>query len=237
MRLRTRVVLQLAALCFVLAAYSFAADNAYLYIVNGTPGRDIADNLNPGFPIDVLINGDACLPRDLAFGTIVGPYSFSPGRYEVVISEANSLAPCTNSPIIDSQVTLTAGKSVSAVVAISDGEPTLLKFYDALSPVAPGNGRFVFAHAADAGALQATLTQVGVTNPKTFTVTASAGKEQAIGVPHGTYLVQVTLSGSTTVLASEQIVLGDQSAALTYAAGEAANNSIGLVNKIVPGVF
>jgi hypothetical protein len=49
MRLRTRVVLQLAALCFVLAAYSFAADNAYLYIVNGTPGRDIADNLNPVF--------------------------------------------------------------------------------------------------------------------------------------------------------------------------------------------
>jgi hypothetical protein len=50
MKLRTRVVLQLAALCFVLAAYGFAADDAYLYIVHGIPGRDISDNLNPGFP-------------------------------------------------------------------------------------------------------------------------------------------------------------------------------------------
>lgn len=61
MKLRTRVFLQLATLCFALAAYGFAADNAYLYIVHGIPGRDIADNLNPGFPIDVLINGE-CQP-------------------------------------------------------------------------------------------------------------------------------------------------------------------------------
>lgn len=54
MKLCTRVVLQLAALCFVLAAYGFAADDAYLYIVHGIPGRDMADNLNPGYPIDVL---------------------------------------------------------------------------------------------------------------------------------------------------------------------------------------
>jgi hypothetical protein len=40
MKLRARVVLQLAALCFVLAAYGFAADDDYLYIVHGIPGRD-----------------------------------------------------------------------------------------------------------------------------------------------------------------------------------------------------
>ena len=64
MKLRTRVVLQLAALCFVLAAYGIAADDAYLYIVHGIPGRDISDNLNPGFPVDVLIAGESCMPRD-----------------------------------------------------------------------------------------------------------------------------------------------------------------------------
>jgi hypothetical protein len=236
MKLRTRVVLQLAALCFVLAAYSFAADNAYLYIVHGIPGRDIADNLNPGLPIDVLING-TCLARGLTFDNTSGPLSFSAGTYDVQISDANTLAPCTNSPIIDSQVTLTSGASVSAVAAISGGKPTLLQFADNLSPVAPGNARFVLAQAADAPALQATLTQLYVKGPQTFSVAASAGKQQAISVPEGTYLVQVVAAGSTTVLASEQIDLVDQSVTFTYAAGEAANNSVGLINRTVRDVF
>jgi hypothetical protein len=136
MRLRTRVVLQLAALCFVLAAYGFAADNAYLYIVHGIPGRDVADNLNPGLPIDVLISG-TCLARGLSFGNTSGPLSFSAGTYDVEISDANTLAPCTNAPLIDSQMTLTSGENMSAVAAISGGQPTLLQFTDNLSPVPP----------------------------------------------------------------------------------------------------
>lgn len=153
------------------------------------------------------------------------------------ISEANTLAPCTNPTIIDSQVTLTSGASVSAAAAISGGQPTLLQFTDNLSPVTPGNARFIFAQSADAAALQATLTQLFVKNPKTFTVTASPGKQQAISVPDGTYLVRVVDTGSTTVLASEQIGLADQSATFTYAAGEAANNSVRLINRAVQEVF
>jgi hypothetical protein len=37
--------------------------------------------------------------------------------------------------------------------------PLWLQFTDNLSPVAPGFARFVFVQSADAGALQATLTQ------------------------------------------------------------------------------
>lgn len=237
MKLRTRVCLQLASLCFVLAAYSFAADNAYLYIVHGIPGRDIADNVNPGFPIDVLINGKDCLARGLTFANTSGPLSFAAGTYDVQISEDNTLTPCTNPVIIDSEVTLKAGESVSAVAAISGGEPTLLLFTDNLGSVPPGAARFVFAEAADAPALQATLTQLYVTSPKTFTVSVTPGTQQKIGVPCGTYLVQVTASGSTTVLASEQIDLLDQSVTFTYASGEAADSSVGLVNRTVRDVF
>jgi hypothetical protein len=236
MKLRTRVVLQVAALCFVLGASGFAADNAYLYIVNGIPGRDIAANLNPGFPVDVLISG-VCQSRGLAFGSTDGPLSFSAGTYEVQISDASTLAPCTNPPIIDSEVTLTSEASVSAVAAVSTGQPTLLQFANSFSLVAAGNARFVLAHAADAAELLATLTQVGVTKPKTFTVTADAGKEGTVTVPAGTYLVEVVVDGSTTVLASETINLPSQSATFTYAAGESANNSVGLVNKTVQLVF
>jgi hypothetical protein len=54
MKLRTPVVTQVAALCFVLAASGFAADDAYLYIVHGIPGRDVAARLSPSLPIDIL---------------------------------------------------------------------------------------------------------------------------------------------------------------------------------------
>jgi hypothetical protein len=236
MKLRTRVFVQLAALCFVLAAYGFAAGNAYLYIVHGIPGRDIADNLNPGLPVDVLISG-TCLSRGLTFGNTTGPLSFSAGTYDVQISNANTLAPCTNPSIISSDVTLTAGTSVSAVAAISGGVPALLQFTDNLSPLAPGKARFVFTQAADAPALQVTLTQLDVKSSQTFTVTAGPGKQAAISVPEGTYLVQVTAVGDTTVLASEDIGLADQSATFTYAAGEAANSSVGLINRAVRDVF
>jgi hypothetical protein len=39
-------------------------------------------------------------------------------------------------------------------------------------------------------------------------------QQQAISVPFGTYLVQVVATGSTTVVASEQIDLIDQSVTL-----------------------
>jgi hypothetical protein len=126
---RIRVSLQLAAVCLLLGAYGLAAETSYLYIVQGIPGRDISDTLNPGLPIDVLLNGESCQPRALTFGTSNGPFSFSPGTYEVQISQSNTLAPCTNTPIIDSQVTLAPGASVSAVTAISWGAARSVDVY------------------------------------------------------------------------------------------------------------
>jgi uncharacterized membrane protein len=102
---------------------------------------------------------------------------------------------------------------------------------------AAGNARFVFANAADAPALQATLMQLNAKNAKTFTVTANPGKQQAISIPGGTYSVQVVAVGQSTVLASEVISLPDQSATFTYAAGQATDNVLGLINRAVEGVF
>ncbi|MFZ0481693.1 MAG: DUF4397 domain-containing protein [Terriglobales bacterium] len=235
MTLRPRILLQLAALCLALGATSFAADNAYLYLVHGIPGRDIADNVNPGFPIDVLVDGN-CLTRGLAFDSTSGPLTFAPGTYDVQISEANSLAGCSNPTITDSQVKITAGASVSVVAAISSGQAALLSFTDDFTSVTPGNARFDFAQAADAPTLQATLTQVGVKSPQTFTLTAAPGKQQEINVPAGTYLVQI-LAGDISVLASDEISLPNQSATFAYAIGQAANSSIALVTKTVRDVF
>jgi hypothetical protein len=171
------------------------------------------------------------------FGSSNGPLSFSAGTYEVQISEADTLAPCTNTPLVDSQLTLTAGASVSVVAAIKSGQPTLLQFSDDLSPVAAGTARFVFANAADAPTLQATLTELNSRNPKKFRVTASPRMQQEISVPNAEYLVQVVIVGQDTVLASVQIGLPDQSATFSYAAGEATNNILGLINRTVLDVF
>jgi hypothetical protein len=236
MKLRTRVFAQLAALLLALGASAFA-DNAYLYIVHGIPGRDIANNLNPGFPVDILINGKLCPQRGVTFGNTAGPLTLAAGTYDVQISMANTLAPCTNPALIDSQVTLASGASVSAVAAISGGQPALVQFPDNLTPITPGDARFVFANSADAPALQVTLTQLFGKHPKTLTLTADPDSQNAVSVPIGTYLVQVVAVGSTTILASEEIFLADQSATLTYAAGEAANNSVGLVSRTVRDVF
>jgi hypothetical protein len=237
MKLRTRVAIQLAALCLLLGASSFAADEASLYIVHGIPGRDIADNLNPNFPVDVLVNGKSCVVRNLAFDTTSAPLSFAAGTYDVQISPSNTIAGCTNPPIIDASVTLTSGTSISAVLAVSGGEPTLLQFSDNLSPVASGNTRFVFAQAADAPALQATLTQLDIKNPKAFTLVANPGSQQVISIAAGTYSVKVYAVGDTTPLAAEQLTLPNQSVSFSYAVGESTNNSIVVINKTVRGVF
>jgi hypothetical protein len=236
MKLRTRVFMQLATLCLALAASSFAADNAYLYIANGIPGRDLAKTASPAYPVDVLIGGQ-CVPRNLGFGTTGGPYSFVPGTYDVQISESNTLAPCTNPAVIDEQVTLSARSSVTAVATINGAQPALLQFTNDLAAITAGSARFAFGQAAEAGTLEATLTQVGVPDPKTYSVTASAGAEQAINVLPGIYLVQVFTSGGRAVLTSQTITLPDQSATFTYATGQAANNSISLIYKIVDGLF
>ena len=235
MKLCTRVVLQLAALFLALGVSALASSDGYLYVVHGIPGRDIADNVNPGFPVDVLVDGN-CLTRGLAFDSTSGPLTFAPGTYDIQISEANSLAGCSNAPVINSSVKIAAGNSVSVVAALSGGQPTLLSFTDDLTPVTPGNARFDFAQAADAPTLQATLTQVGVKNPQTFSVTAAPGKQQEVTVPAGTYLVQV-LAGDIAVLASQEISLPNQSATFAYAVGQAANSSVALATKTVRDVF
>jgi len=237
MKLRTRVFAQLAALVLFLGVSAFAQNYAYLYIVHAIPGRDLADNLNPGYPIDVLLDGKECEVRNLTFGNTTGPFTLAAGTYSIQISQANSLAPCSNPAVIGGSITLTGDENVSAVASINATQPALVTLSDELGSVVPGNGRFVFANTADAPALQATLTQLFGKKPQTFTVSANPGAENWIGIPFGNYSVAITAVGSSTVLTSEQIYLQDQSVTLTYAAGESLNNTVGLVTRVVRDVF
>jgi Domain of unknown function (DUF4397) len=236
MKTCSRAALQLAVVCLALSAASFAADNAYLYIVHGIPGRDVAANLNPGLPIDVQLNDDVCYVKGLGFGSTSGPLTLPAGKVEVKISLANSLAPCSNPSVVDTTVAVGADKNVSAVLALDgSGAPTLLSFVDNLDTVVVGEGRVVFAHAADAPALQLTLTQLGVKNPVAHTYTANPGKEVMVTLPVGTYSLQATTG--TTTIPLDNVVAESQAVSLTYIVGSASNNSVGLVTRVIRDVF
>jgi hypothetical protein len=86
--------------------------------------------------------------RGLTFGTITGPLTFAPGACDVKISDANSLAPCRNTPILDRPVTLESGKSVSAVFSLSQtGTPALATFSNNFATGATDIARVLIAHA------------------------------------------------------------------------------------------
>jgi hypothetical protein len=109
-----RLTFTLALLCAALSTATYASS---LYFVQGLPGRDLAAATDPAFPVDVLINDEVCYQRGLALGTIAGPLTLFPGPYNVKVSIANSLAPCTNSPLIDTTVSIEAKADFSAVIA------------------------------------------------------------------------------------------------------------------------
>ncbi|HXY01912.1 MAG TPA: hypothetical protein VEI54_13400, partial [Candidatus Limnocylindrales bacterium] len=60
-----RLSLSLALLC---AAFSTASFASSMYIVQGIAGRNFATVSDPAFPVDILINDEACYARGIAFG-------------------------------------------------------------------------------------------------------------------------------------------------------------------------
>jgi Domain of unknown function (DUF4397) len=235
MKNRIRTIIGLVILCAALGSAALASDNAYMYLVHGVPGLDYAAGTDPEFPVDVLINDEVCYQRGLAFGTISGPLTLAPGSYDVKISIANSLAPCSNAPIVDSTVTLGAGKNVSAVFALdSKGAATLLKFTNNFSAVPANSGRLLFALAADSPAVQ--LIVENTSTKKLYTYSVNPGALLSATRPAGVYTVEVN-EGTSTLVPSTTVVLDSQSVALLYAVGEAGNNTVTMESKTVRDVI
>jgi hypothetical protein len=230
-----RLFFALALLCVASSVAMFAADNAYLYLVHGIPGRDVSASTDPQFPVDVQLNGDVCYSHGLAFGAVAGPLTLAPGSYEVRVSVANSLAPCSNPALIDTTVTLGSGKDVSAVVALSEtGTPTLLTFTNNVFPVGASVGRVFFAQAADAPAVQVVLENTAT--KKLYPFTVSAGGSFSATLPAGDYTVVVN-QGTTALVTSTSLRLDPQSVVMLLTVGQAGNNTVILVSKTVRDVI
>jgi len=235
MKNRIRLTLALATLCVAMSTAALASDNAYLYLVHGLPGRDYSTTTDPQFPVDVLLNDEVCYVRGLAFGTVFGPLTLAPGTYDVKISVANSLVPCSTTPIMDRTITLNSGENVSAVFALSNtGAPTLSTFTNKFSAVTADNARVLFALAADSPAVQLILQNTST--KKLYTYPVNPGALIDVTLPAGTYTVEVN-EGTTTLVYSTTVVLHSQSVSLMYAVGEASNNTVNLETKEIRNVI
>jgi hypothetical protein len=235
MKNRIRLTIALALLCAAWSTAALASDTAYLYLVQGVPGRDYSTNTDPEFPVDVLINDEICYEHGLAFGTISGPLTLAPGSYDVKVSVANSLAPCSNSPIVDSTVTLNSGENASAVVTLgSGGTLTLDTFTNKFTTVASGSGRILFALAADSPAVQVILENTST--KKLYTYSVNPGSLLDVTLPSDTYSVEVN-EGTTTIVPATTIELYSQSAEMLFAVGESSNDTVTLETKTVRNVI
>jgi hypothetical protein len=232
MKKNIRLTLALALLCAALSTASLASS---LYVVQGMPGRDYTTPSDPAFPVDVLVNDEVCYEHGLAFGLIGGPLTLAAGSYDVKVSVADSLAPCTDTPLVDSTIKIDAEKDYSAVLALSsNGTPALLTLTNNFASVAANMGRVLFAQAADAPAVQVILQNT--TTLKLYTYTVQPGALLDVTLPADTYTVEVN-QGTTTLVPSTTVVLSSQSAALLYAIGEASNNTVSLVTKTIKDVI
>jgi Domain of unknown function (DUF4397) len=232
-----RLILAFALLCPALNTAMFAADNAYLYLLQGIPGRDFSAATDPVFPVDIQINGDnvdICYEHGLTYGDIAGPLTLAPGSYELEISVADSLAPCSNTPFLEKTIALGAGKNVSAVVALNQAKaPTLLTFTNNFAAVTAGDVRVLLAQAVDAPTLTVVLQ-----NKTTLTTTTHAVKSGAlldVTLPAAEYSVTVN-QGTTTLVSSSLFSLDSQSVLLLYAVGGASNSTVTLPSRIVRNV-
>jgi hypothetical protein len=227
-----RLTLALALLCAALSTASYASS---LYLVQALPGRNLAAATDPAYPVDVLLNDEVCYLHGVAFGTVAGPLTFEPGRYNVKVSIANSLAPCSNSPLVEKTVTIDAQTDMSAVVTLDEsGAPALLTFTNNLAPVAANTARVLFAQVANAPALQLILQNTATM--KLYTYSVKPGALLNVNLPAGNYTVEVN-QGTTTLVASMPLNLFAQSATLLYAAGQASNNSVILESRTIRDVI
>jgi hypothetical protein len=226
-----RLTVTLAVLCAALSTASLASS---MYFVQGIPGRDYAAATDPAFPLDILLNDEVCYVHGLPYGAIQGPLTFLPGTYNVKVSIANSLAPCTNSPLIDREVTIEPKTDISAVLALNEaGTPTLLTFTNDLSPVTTGMARVLFAQAAGAPAVQVILQNT--TTKKLYTYSVKPDTLLEADLSAGNYTVEIN-QGTTNLVPSTFLSLDSQSVDLLYAVGQVANNTVALATRALKNV-
>jgi len=234
----SKTVLNYAAAA--LAAFSLVAtaqaQDASVRIIHGIPGQDVSPGVDPALPVDILVNDAICLLSGFTFGSISGPYTLPAGTYDVKISLANSLEPCSNSAVVAAPVPVEAGENVSIIAHLNEaGIPTAAKFVNDLTPTGDGNGRLIAHHTAAAPTVDA-LVSFGFPRQVATVPGVSNGGQAAAELPAGNISIGIAAAGTTRPLFIRTIRLKPGLTTVAYAVGSLANGTFTIIVESIGGL-
>ncbi len=238
-QLLSRGVMALALVAAVFAATPAFAQDApvTLRVLHGIPGLDVSPDVDPELPVDVLVNDAICLLSGFTFPNIAGPFTIPAGTYNIKISLANTLEPCGNDAVVEADVPLEAGESVTIAAHLSaDGMPTAGKFVNNFSAPDAGNARLIAHHLAAAPAVDV-LARLGFPPSTIVFVPGAANGAQAMGMaPAGSLTLQIAPAGSGRSIFNRVVRLRPGLTYLVFAVGSLENGTFELIVEPVGGI-
>lgn len=226
-------VAALAAVTFVPGAH---AQDASVRVIHGIPGQDVGPSVDPALPVDVLVNDAICLLSGFTFGQISGPYTLPAGTYDVKISLANTLEPCSNAAVVAAPVPVEAGENATIIAHLDEaGMPTAAKFVNDVTPTGDGNGRLVAHHAAAAPTVDA-LVSFGFPRQVATVPGLSNGGQAAAELPAGTITVGIAPAGETRPIFIRTLRLQPGLTTVAYAVGSLANGTFTIIVESIGGL-
>ncbi len=228
------------ALCLTagIATASAQSKGPSVLIVHGIIGTDLSSSLLPTLPINIQI-GSVCLKQTVSFGDVIGPLPVPVGSIPITVSLANIAFPCTNSPVISTKILFSSTTTIGLVLAESTkGAPAAETFsLTAVNPVGAGTARALIVHAANAPAVDATLTDPSG-NVLTATDIAPGAESPVLIAPFTNYGARVLPTGTTTVVAGPVGFAADaRSVEGLFVVGSAANGTVTVIRKDIDGNF
>lgn len=216
----------LATVVFALASTAAFGQTGSMRVFHGIPGADVSPDVDPALPVDVLVNDAICLLSGFNFGDVAGPFTLPEGTYNVKISLANTLEPCSGDAVIEGDIPLAAGENATVVAHLTEmGMPTASKFVnDATAPMM-GNARLIAHHLAAAPAVDLVIR--GGFPPSTLLTVPGVvnGGQAAAEAPDGNITVGVVPAGGTSAIFVRGLRLRAGAVYTAYAVGSLENGT------------
>lgn len=227
-------LLPIAALALAFSA--LASAQVSLRVVHGIPGRDIAPTVDPDLPVDILVNDAVCLASGFPFGESIGPFSLPGGTYNVKVSLANTLEPCSGDAVIDADVPLNDGENATIVAHLTEtGMPTAGKFLNDTSAPDEGLARVTAHHLAAAPAVDIVVNP-NVLGGNPLTIPGAANGAQASADITGVATnIGIVPAGGRSSLFVRSLLLKPGPTYNVYAVGSLENGTFTLLIDQIGG--
>jgi hypothetical protein len=223
----------------ILLAGSVSAHAATVRVVHGIPGIDaraLVPTADPDLPVDVYVNDAICLLSGFTFGEVAGPFTIPADMYNIKISLANTLAPCSNDAVIDVDVDVPED-SVSIVAHLTtEGLPSAAVFTNDLSNPSAGMSRLIAHHAANAPVVDLIIRGNFPGGRPVIVEDVANGAQAAAELGSTAATVGVAPAGSPRAIFVRQLLLKPAVTYLAYAVGSLANETFTIIVQPIGGL-